>query len=102
MFTRRILPLIATLAAFRPTAAQDFKKWCGKFYEYGAPMPTSLTYTYPYPDVSATPLLDLQCTTKSSFYLTGDDEVDPPAIIIDANVTNDIGSACQWSNYEKC
>ena len=50
---------------------------------------------FPYPDQSATPLLDLQCTTKSSFYLKGDEQYDPPMMIIDANITNDLGTACE-------
>ena len=90
---------IAGLSFSNLVFADDFKKWCGKPYQYGAPIPDTLTHTFPYPGVSETPLLDFQCATKSSFYLTDDAVYDPPMIIIDANITNDIGSPCEILRY---
>lgn len=103
MYTRHALgSLLAGLSITKLALAADFQKWCGKYYQYGAPMPTTLEYTFPYPDISATPLLDFQCTTKSSFYLIDDSVHDPPTIIIDANITNDVGSACECDFGELC
>ena len=71
-------------------------KSCGKYYHIGNPMDTtSIPHGFPYPELSETPLLDFQCATKSSFYLDDDDQYDPPLMIIDANITNDIGTPCR-------
>ena len=73
-----------------------FGQWCGKYYQVGAPQPTSRPdgSLFPYPDVSQSPLLDFQCVTASSLYLENDGG-DPPMILIDANITYDVGQACE-------
>jgi hypothetical protein len=93
----RTVPLV--IAALLPSvlAQQTFPKWCGKYYQIGAPMdiPVASDAFFPYPSTSSAELLDFQCATASSFYLEGDEANDPPQIIIDANITHDIGSACE-------
>lgn len=51
---------------------------------------------FPYPQISDTPLLDFQCTTKSSIYVEGDEQYDQPMILVDTNITYDVGQACEW------
>ena len=77
-----------------------FGKWCGKYYQIGAPYPTSRPAgsLFPYPQVSSQPLLDFQCVTASSLYISGDDQYDPPAILVDTNVTYYVGQACKFSS----
>ncbi|ORX38738.1 hypothetical protein BD324DRAFT_650081 [Kockovaella imperatae] len=85
--------------ALTSTSAQSnpiYDKWCGKYYRYGAPTTGyEIGWKFPYPALSDSPLLDFQCTPRSSYYLENDAQYDPPMVIIDANITNDIGQA--WS-----
>lgn len=88
LFLLALLPAIAAQSS--PWAA-----WCGKHYQYGSPN-MDPGYTFPYPTMSSTPLLDFQCTPRSSYYLENDAQYDPPMIILDANVTYDVGQSCEF------
>jgi hypothetical protein len=76
-----------------------FGKWCGKYYQVGAPIPDSRPEgsLFEYPKSSDQPLLDFRCVTASSLYISGDDKNDPPSILVDTNVTYDVGQACECS-----
>ena len=87
---------IALVGLATAVDAQEFSKWCGKYYQIGAPTDvTSIPFGFQYPQVSSAPLLDFQCTPRSSFYLENDEQYDPPTIIIDANITYDVGQSCE-------
>lgn len=82
-----LLPLLAS-----PTAVSGFETWCGKYYEVGSPRtPPVPESRFSYPASGEDRLLDFKCLTGSSIYLPGDDELDPPSIIFDADVSYDIG-----------
>ncbi|ORX39556.1 hypothetical protein BD324DRAFT_648197 [Kockovaella imperatae] len=80
----------------------SFGTWCGKYYQVGAPQPTARPEgsLFDYPPKSEQPLFDFQCTTKSSIYIEGDDHYDPPMILVDTNITHDIGQPyhSDWSS----
>jgi hypothetical protein len=79
----------------------EFKQWCGKYYQVGAPQPdTPPSGGFLYPEQSSTPLLDFQCTTASNLYLENDEANDQPMLLLDANITSDVGSTCEWSRAE--
>jgi hypothetical protein len=79
----------------------EFKQWCGKYYQVGAPQPdTPPSGGFLYPEQSSTPLLDFQCTTASNLYLENDEANDQPMILLDANITSDVGSTCEWCRAE--
>ena len=95
MLTLRLLALTSVLSRVR---GADFAQWCGKYYQYGSPADaTSIPFGFPYPETSSVPLLDFHCTPRSSFYLENDGQYDPPTIIIDANITDDVGQTCECS-----
>jgi hypothetical protein len=82
-----LLPLVAP--------AWAWGTWCGKHYELGAPnVPPSADSYFKYPSSSFNPLLDFRCTAASSIYLVGD-QTDSPALIVDGNLTHDVGSPCK-------
>ena len=88
--------LLASAVVSAQAQTADFQRWCGKYYQYGAPMDeTSIPYAFPYPEKSNVPLLDFRCTPRSSYYLEGDAEYDPPSMIIDTDITYDVGEACK-------
>jgi hypothetical protein len=89
--------LLLTAAFSTVARAATFGQWCGKYYQVGAPIPTSRPEgsLFPYPSYSDTPLMDFRCVTASSLYLEGDDASDPPMILIDANITHDVGQPCK-------
>jgi hypothetical protein len=89
--------LLLAAALSTATRAATFGQWCGKYYQVGAPMPTSRPEgsLFPYPSYSDTPLLDFRCVAASSLYLVADDANDPPKILIDANITHDVGQSCK-------
>ena len=93
----RLLAL-SLLASTSLAQQASFGKWCGKYYEVGAPQPNSRPEgsLFPYPAQSDQPLLDFRCVTASSLYISGDDQHDPPAILVDTNVTYDVGQPCEW------
>lgn len=82
------------LLALIPAASAQFASWCGKHYQYGAPN-MDPGFRFPYPSMSSSPLLDFQCTPRSSYYLENDAKYDPPTIIVDTNITYDIGQSCE-------
>lgn len=45
-------------------------------------------------------MLDLQCVTASSLYIEGDDGYDPAKILVDTNVTYDVGQPCKRSSHQ--
>ena len=84
-----MLPLLLQLLAQPATA---FETWCGKYYEVGSPRtppPPESRFSYPTPGDQR--LLNFKCSTGSSIYLEGDDELDTPSIVFDAEVAYDIG-----------
>lgn len=91
------LPVILALSALPLAAADEFGKWCGKYYQIGAPIPNSRPEgsLFPYPAVSSAPLLDFRCVTASSLYLQGDEANDQPMVLVDTNITYDVGQACK-------
>lgn len=90
-----MFPLLA-LAAASPVAA--FETWCGKYYEIGSPQtPPALESRFSYPTEGDQQLLAFKCWTASSIYLPGDDELDPPAIIFDADLSYDVGEPGEFS-----
>jgi hypothetical protein len=87
----------ALLAPAALAQSSTFGKWCGKYYQVGAPYQSSRPEgsLFDYPQQSDSALLDFQCATASSLYLSGDDVNDPPMMLVDANITHDIGQTCQ-------
>lgn len=85
------------LASTSSAQTTTFGQWCGKYYQIGAPYPTSRPAgsLFPYPRGSDQPLLDFRCVTASSLYISGDDQHDPPKILVDTNVTYDVGQPCE-------
>ena len=88
---------LALLASSSLAQQETFGKWCGKYYQIGAPFPDSRPdgSLFPYPQMSDQALLDFRCVTASSLYISGDDQYDPPMILVDANVTYDVGQPCK-------
>ena len=87
-----ILPLLAA-----PAAVAGFETWCGKYYEIGSPQtPPPPESRFSYPAHGDQRLLNFKCVTGSSIYLPGDDELDPPAMIFDAEVSHDLGQAGRY------
>jgi hypothetical protein len=85
---------ILHLLFFLPLAL-SWGKWCGKHYELGAPdTPPPPESYFAHPKTSQVDLLDFRCTTSSSIYLAGD-ETDRPSVILDANITRDVGKPCE-------
>lgn len=83
-----LLPLLATI----PSPASGFETWCGKYYEIGSPQtPPSPESRFSYPTHGDQKLLDFKCLTASSIYLPGDDVLDPPGMIFDAEISYDVG-----------
>jgi hypothetical protein len=73
--------------------------WCGKYYELDAPRTPPVQDTFfQCPQVSDGPLLDFRCHTASSIYLQDDLIWDPPQMIFDANITQDVGQPCENSS----
>lgn len=86
-----MLPLLLPLFV-SPIPVSGFETWCGKYYEVGAPRTPPLAESrFAYPSTGDQRLLDFKCLTGSSIYLPGDDELDPPSIIFDAEVSHDVG-----------
>lgn len=94
-----ILPLLASVSVSpiqvlgsESGTGTKFQTWCGKYYEIGSPqIPPLPESRFSYPTKGEQRLLDFKCLTATSIYLPGDDELDPPGIIFDAEVTYDIG-----------
>ncbi|ORY35572.1 hypothetical protein BCR39DRAFT_510866 [Naematelia encephala] len=97
---------LACLALLLPIIGQiqftwAYGTWCGKYYELGAPRtppPPESKFVYPSQGQHDASLLDFRCIPASSIYLTGDilenGNEDPPMLIIDTNLTRDIGEPC--------
>jgi hypothetical protein len=89
--------------------ASAYSTWCGKYYELGAPQtPPAPDSNFVFPKSSSTPLLDFRCTPASSIYINGNLH-DLPEIIIDADLTYDVGlpggswtdiADCQWRAFK--
>jgi hypothetical protein len=95
-FMWRIFHLLGSLPL-----ALSWGKWCGKHYELGAPdTPPAPESYFAHPTTSKVAttskvdLLDFRCTSSSSIYLAGD-ETDRPSVILDANITRDVGKPCE-------
>ncbi|KDQ64098.1 hypothetical protein JAAARDRAFT_27724 [Jaapia argillacea MUCL 33604] len=67
-------------------------KWCGKNYQVGSPVDTSLVDPgrMTVPQTSSAPLLDFRCTPTIQPYLNSDTS---GSFIIDANITHDVGQS---------
>jgi hypothetical protein len=92
-----MLPFILPLLA-QPVLG--FETWCGKYYEVGSPRTSPAPESrFQYPSSGDQRLLDFKCSTASSIYLPGDDQLDPPAIIFDAAVSYDYGDPGELSPH---
>ncbi|EIN14572.1 hypothetical protein PUNSTDRAFT_49317 [Punctularia strigosozonata HHB-11173 SS5] len=78
---------------FRGVKRDDqWLRWCGKHYQQGSPADSQfvLDGRSTSPAASSAPLLDIRCTPMVQPYLSSDTT---GSIIIDANVTHDVGQA---------
>lgn len=100
MMLSLLASLMIVLSTGQVVAADDFGKWCGKYYQIGAPIPNSRPEgsLFPYPEISSSPLLDFRCVAASSLYLQGDEANDKPMILVDTNITNDVGQSCGFNS----
>jgi hypothetical protein len=92
----RLYYLFVLLLGAATPLASAWQTWCGKHYEQGAPhVKRTAQSLFKYPPISDVPLLDFHCVTASSLYISAYGDPDSPAVIIDANITRDIGSPCE-------
>ncbi|RXK41135.1 hypothetical protein M231_01538 [Tremella mesenterica] len=87
----RLLSRFLHILVLRAVQSVAYGLWCGKHYELGAlNVPPAPESRFTSPPISPQPLLNFRCSTSSSIYIAGDLK-DHPGIIIDAEVTNDVG-----------